>query len=452
MTIRKRSLIRILCFSWALTALFGGVALMQSKTVSAYRLLLGEASARALSGIGRSLEQVGNGLQKSLVYSSPDMLGQSAMELAVAASGGRASLDCLPLAAGELDEVGVYLSQLADYAASLGKEAVSEQGMSQQSKDNLTALLDYNEALSQSLFEAEQAISSGEAEVEALCTMVSCDRDCPTLLYDGIYSAHMLQPTESVALLEAPEVTREQAGQAASEFLGVEPDRLVPAGETGGDLPTYRFVMDDVTVEVSVAGGEIVSMVNGRALRAGELPVEEALDGAQGFLEGLGYTSMEPVSYDVSDMLVTAVFAYVGEDVLFYPDSVTVSVAREGGDVVSFSAREYLMNHSSSRTAGQAATGVTSASRWSLRRRRSRWPAGTARLKTEDAQDLAPQGHTMESARYAVISSPGGLENQALELTTSMGGRRYLYYLDAMSADELKLSCLYEDEQGRRMD
>ena len=169
-------------------------------------------------------------------------------------------------------------------------------------------------------------------------------------------------------------------------------------------------------------------MVNGRALRAGELPVEEALDGAQGFLEGLGYTSMEPVSYDVSDMLVTAVFAYVGEDVLFYPDSVTVSVAREGGDVVSFSAREYLMNHSSSRT------------------------AGTARLKTEDAQDLAPQGHTMESARYAVISSPGGLENQALELTTSMGGRRYLYYLDAMSADELKLSCLYEDEQGRRMD
>ena len=428
LTIRKRSLIRILCFSWALTALFGGMALMQSKTVSAYRLLLGEASARALSGIGRSLEQVGNGLQKSLVYSSPDMLGQSAMELAVAASGGRASLDCLPLAAGELDEVGVYLSQLADYAASLGKEAVSEQGMSQQSKDNLTALLDYNEALSQSLFEAEQAISSGEAEVEALCTLVSCDRDCPTLLYDGIYSAHMLQPTESVALLEAPEVTREQAGQAASEFLGVEPDRLVPAGETGGDLPTYRFVMDDVTVEVSVAGGEIVSMVNGRALRAGELPVEEALDGAQGFLEGLGYTSMEPVSYDVSDMLVTAVFAYVGEDVLFYPDSVTVSVAREGGDMVSFSAREYLMNHSSSRT------------------------AGTARLKTEDAQDLAPQGHTMESARYAVISSPGGLENQALELTTSMGGRRYLYYLDAMSADELKLSCLYEDEQGRRMD
>ena len=154
LTIRKRSLIRMLCFSWALTTLFGGMALMQSKTVSAYRLLLGEASARALSGIGRSLEQVGNGLQKSLVYSSPDMLGQSAMELAVAASGGRASLDCLPLAAGELDEVGVYLSQLADYAASLGKEAVSEQGMSQQSKDNLTALLDYNEALSQSLFEA----------------------------------------------------------------------------------------------------------------------------------------------------------------------------------------------------------------------------------------------------------------------------------------------------------
>ena len=163
MTIRKRSLIRILCFSWALTALFAGMAVLQMKTVSAYRLLLGETSARALSGIGRSLQQVGQGLQKSMVYSSPAMLGQSALELAVAASSGRAALDCLPLAAGELDEVGVYLSQLADYAASLEKEAVSEEGMSEQSKDNLTALLEYNEALSQSVLEAERAISSGEA-------------------------------------------------------------------------------------------------------------------------------------------------------------------------------------------------------------------------------------------------------------------------------------------------
>lgn len=428
LTIRKRSLIRILCFSWALTALFAGMAVLQMKTVSAYRLLLGETSARALSGIGRSLQQVGQGLQKSMVYSSPAMLGQSALELAVAASSGRAALDCLPLAAGELDEVGVYLSQLADYAASLEKEAVSEEGMSEQSKDNLTALLEYNEALSQSVLEAERAISSGEAEYDALCSLISCDGEYPTLLYDGAYSAHMLQPTVSAALFEAEEVTQEQAKQKAAELLGVAPERLTPAGESAGDLPAYRFVMDDVTVEVSMAGGEIVSMVNGRELHSGAMPAQEALDKAAAFLEGQGYSSMEPVSYDVSDTLVTATFAYVGEEVLFYPDSVTVSIAREGGDVVGFSAREYLMNHSSTRT------------------------AGTARVKAEDAGSLAPEGHTMESARYAVILSPGGLENHALELTTSMGDRRYLYYLDALSGDELSLSSLHEDEQGRRID
>ena len=164
-------------------------------------------------------------------------------------------------------------------------------------------------------------------------------------------------------------------------------------------------------------------MVNGRELHSGAMPAQEALDKAAAFLEGQGYSSMEPVSYDVSDTLVTATFAYVGEEVLFYPDSVTVSIAREGGDVVGFSAREYLMNHSSTRT------------------------AGTARVKAEDAGSLAPEGHTMESARYAVILSPGGLENHALELTTSMGDRRYLYYLDALSGDELSLSSLHEDEQ-----
>ena len=77
--------------------------------------------------------------------------------------------------------------------------------------------------------------------------------------------------------------------------------------------------------------------------------------------------------------------------------------------------------------------------------------AGVARVKTEGAQSLAPDGHTMESARYAVVSSAGGLENHALELTTSMGEDRYLYYVDALGGDELMLSRLREDEMGRRI-
>ena len=427
MTIRKRSFVRILCFSWALAAFFGGVALVQMRTVSTYRLLLGAASGRALSGVSRSLAQVEEGLRKSMTYSSSAMLGQSALELATAASCGRASLDCLPLAAGELDEVGMYLSQLSDYAASLGKEAVSKEGMSQQSRDNLAGLLAYNQALSQSVYEAEQSIASGDAEYETLSSLVSCDVQCPTLLYDGRYSSHTLQPAVKAALFEAQEVTGEEARQKAAELLGVTADRLTPAGVTAGNLPTYRFVMGDVSVEVSVAGGQIVSMVNGRELQAGDLSSQEALTTAAAFLEAQGYDSMEVVSHEASDALVTATFAYVGEDVLFYPDSVTVSVAREGGDIVSFSAREYLMHHTSVRK------------------------AGVARVKTEGAQSLAPDGHTMESARYAVVSSAGGLENHALELTTSMGEDRYLYYVDALGGDELMLSRLREDEMGRRI-
>ena len=169
-------------------------------------------------------------------------------------------------------------------------------------------------------------------------------------------------------------------------------------------------------------------MVNGRELHSGAMPAQEALDKAAAFLEGQGYSSMEPVSYDVSDTLVTATFAYVGEEVLFYPDSVTVSIAREGGDVVGFSAREYLMNHSSTRT------------------------AGTARVKAEDAGSLAPEGHTMESARYArdFIARRAGKSCPGADHIH--GDRRYLYYLDALSGDELSLSSLHEDEQGRRMD
>ena len=105
----------------------------------------------------------------------------------------------------------MYLSQLSDYAASLGKEAVSKEGMSQQSRANLAGLLAYNQALSQSVYEAEQSIASGDAEYETLSSLVSFDVQCPTLLYDGRYSSHTLQPAVSAALFEEEEVTGEEA-------------------------------------------------------------------------------------------------------------------------------------------------------------------------------------------------------------------------------------------------
>jgi hypothetical protein len=427
MTIRKRSLVRLLSFSFALSLVFGGIALTEMRQAGAYRLLLNAASGRALAGLSRSLSEVQQGLTRGLTYHSPSMLGQSALELATAASGGRAALDCLPLSAGELNEVGIYLSQLVDYAAALQREAVGEDGLSADSRERLRELLSYAKQLSDEICGAEEEICAGRGEMDSLAKKVQEDGR-PALFYDGLYSAHMLETPLSAALNGAEEVTCQQAKQIAATLLSLEPDKLELAGESTGPLAAWRFQKDGITVSVTKAGGRLLSLVNDRELAAGALDPAEALRSAAEFLSAQGYSGMTPISHEVTDALVTACFAFEKENVLFYPDCITLAVAREGGDLVGFSAAQYLLHHDEDRS------------------------VGAARLGIDAAQGYLPKDHSLESARYAVIASPGGVESLALELTTSQGEDRYLYYLDAQSAEELKLSRLREDETGRRID
>ncbi len=427
MTIRKRSLVRLLSFSFALSLAFGGVALTEMRQASAYRLLLNAASGRALAGLSRSLSEVEQGLTRGLTYRSPSMLGQSALELATAASGGRAALDCLPLSEGELNEVGSYLSQLADYAAALQREAAEKGGLSSDSRERLSALLDYAKQLSKEICGAEEEICAGRESYDSLARQVQ-EGERPALFYDGLYSAHMLEEPVSAALNGAEEVTCQQAQQIAATLLSLEPEKLELAGESTGPLAAWRFHKDGITVSVTKSGGRLLSLVNDRELAAGTLSSEEALGSAAEFLSSQGYSGMTPISHEVTDALVTACFAYEKEGMLFYPDCITLAVSREGGDLVGFSAAQYLLHHTDDRS------------------------MGAARLELGSAGRYLPEKHSLESARYAVIASPGGVETLALELTTSRGEERYLYYLDAQSEGELKLSRLREDENGRRID
>ena len=81
-----------------------------------------------------------------------------------------------------------------------------------------------------------------------------------------------------------------------------------------------------------------------RPLRA-KLKTADALKKASEFLSSHGYADMKESYYSTSDGVCTVNYAYKKDGVIYYPDLIKVGVNLETGDIASFDAKGYIMNH-----------------------------------------------------------------------------------------------------------
>ena len=448
LTIKKRTMVRIVCYCLVLAAVLGGTTLLHIRVGQTYRLLLENSYRRAVSDVTRSLDELEQGLHTGLVMSSPAQVSGAAMQLLSASTSGKAALESLPLPDDSLYAVQLYLAQIGDYAAALQREAVTENSISAECRENLSRLLEFNESLQEVMTKIEQMANEGGAlmpsvEDEILSNYGNLNPDglpfvtelmaqgqlgeYPTLMYDGRYSFHMLEPAAYAYAFEGEEIDEQQAKEVAAEFLGVPVSSLEISGETAGDVPSFLLNYRDVAVEISKTGGRVVTMLNGRDLKEAVLPMEDAFGVAESFLEAAEYHNMVQVGYLVGANQMTLEYVYEQDGVRYYPDSVSVTVALDEGDVVGFSAEKFLRSHTERRT------------------------GAAPKLNTANAESYLPEGHNLGGARYAVVASEGGIESQTLELTTTLDDHTYLYYLDVMNGLEMKLNRLIEDDSGKRI-
>ncbi|MPM78892.1 hypothetical protein SDC9_125907 [bioreactor metagenome] len=238
----------------------------------------------------------------------------------------------------------------------------------------------------------------------------------------------MLDPCTYAGLYDLEEVDADTAQKAAADFLGVDAGQLSQSTADGGNLPTYGFTMDKVYIEVTKAGGIVACMINGREVGEATIDVSEARANAAAFAKSAGYPDMTETEYVTASGVVTVTLCYETDEVLYYPDALVIDVALDGGDVVGFDATTYLRCHPETRTPQKA------------------------NILKSSGQKYAPEGHTMNSSRYAVIASDGGIESSALELSTTSGDYNYLYYVDASNGDELSMSRVFDDDSGHRID
>ena len=269
----------------------------------------------------------------------------------------------------------------------------------------------------------EYAASPAEAEGESVGTELAALEEelpeFPALDYDGAYSVSA-QGREAKYLEGKGEVSEATARAAAAEFLGLPQTRLASAGLADSAVPCYVFSVDDAggdgrSIAVSQRGGVVLALSCAREPQGASLSLDEAAERAAAFLERRGWADMEPVSSVRGGDIGVITFAAVQDGVLCLPDAVSVGVALDNGEICSFNAADYVMNHT----------------------RRALPEPG---VDAEAAAECLPAGLSAEGARLVLLETEGAREVLAWELDCrNAAGEPVAVYADAADGRQIKI-------------
>lgn len=438
----RRTTVRIVTFLLAgVLIVFGLLFQYRARAIEAENRLEVQY-LRGMEDLSTYLGNVETTLMKVQVTASPDTLATLSSTLWRESGFAKECLSVLPISDLNLAGTYKYLSQVGEYAVSLSDRAADGETFTEEELNILKQLESYANEFHQEVLAAQDAVQTGslnllegsnelteaDAEAEAISFTDGFEEleqslaGCPSLVYDGPFSDHLLQQTPRMTE-HAEEVSVEVAQKKAAEACGVSEEELEAGSDELSTMPCYCFQSDDGYAAVTKNGGYLCYFMKYRKLGAQTLSVEECNKAAKEYLDTIGISDVRDTYYEISKGQIIFNFAHDEDGVLCYPDLVKVTVAMDNGEILRYDARGYLMNHQT---------------REDL----------TADITEEEAREVLSPALTVKKVQMAVIPTDSGKELFCYEFQTTVDDHNVYVYVNAQTGEEEKILLLYIDENG----
>ena len=443
--------IRVLTASFLAAAfvITAGFAVQGHVRATQYRRLLDNGYLHALAELTTASRELGGGLAKKSHATPPALFAPPSAQAYSKAQAAQAALGELPFGNVELEQTAAFLARAGDYAMALAQGTSAELVCSDEHRDTLYQLSQAAGELSLTLETLQAQLTAGAIQPEDLAqaqdrlaaddgsgqvnggsafqSVESDFPEVPTLIYDGPFSQHLDGRTPRM-LKGLPQVTEEEAREAAAAFLGLRPEVFTLTARSEGNLPAYGFTAmvdgGQLYIQVTCQGGQILEVFSSRTAGETVLSRAEGCEKAAAFLAEKGYANMAPSYFMEQDGVLAINFAPVESGVYCYPDLVQVSVALDTGEIVGFEAAGYLTHHGSRDL-----------------------PSPTVDAQT--AQALVDDSLTVLSHQLALIPTGGDYEVLCHEFKCqAQDGTHVLIYVNALTGQQQHILLLLEDENG----
>ena len=415
-----------------------------------YRRQLDNGYRQAFTELTTAAGELDAALEKVTYATTPALFATLCAQAYAKAQAAQSALGELPYGNVELEQTAAFFAKAGDYAMAMARGAGAEGVCTDENRETLRGLAAAAGELSATLQALQLQLDGGAlhpedvAAVEARLAAAAEDGgqitggsafqtveadfpQVPTLIYDGPFSEHLSGRTPQM-LEGLPQVTEEEARRAAAAFAGLRAEVFTRTSDGAGNLPAWGFSAladgGELYVEITKQGGQVLQMLSSRPVGEAALSRKEGVEQAAAFLEEHGYRDMAPSYFLEGDGILTVHFAPVLDGVYCYPDLVKVGVALDNGDVVSFEAHGYLMNHG------------------------AREPAAPA-VSADEAAERVDSSLTVLSRQLALIPTGGEYEVLCHEFKCqNADGGHVLVYVNAATGQQERILLLLEDENG----
>lgn len=438
----KRGAVRLGSFGLALVLVAGGVAWQQHLVAKDYKMQLETVYTRSLGELSTYLTNLSTDLDKGQYVGTPKQLSLLSAKIWRESGGAKSALSSLPVQDLRMDTTYKFLSQVGDYAITLSKKVASGQTLTAREEANAKALRQHASKLKEYVDQLGQQIRDGQIQVMAL--RVTGDETggtqagglaegfedieqtmtgYPTLIYDGPFSDHLL--TQNPKLIQGmPVVSLSDAKEKAAWAAGLSSQELTQGDDENSRMPSYTFQGQDISVGITKAGGLVTYLINAREVGEQRVDVDNAIQRALQYLNGLGIEGMVTTYYEINDGICTINFASTQDGVILYTDLIKVGIALDDGSVVFYDGRGYINNHYQRTLSAPA-------------------------ISQEQAQQSLNPRLEVQSVRTALIPTSGKGEVLTYEFTTrSKDGQQILVYVNAANGEEEQILILIQTPNG----
>ncbi|MEB3102799.1 germination protein YpeB [Ferviditalea candida] len=236
-------------------------------------------------------------------------------------------------------------------------------------------------------------------------------------------SAQSLYRKRTYSAFSGIDMTQEEVKKKAAKLWGLKSSENLKIVENGRgtEYSSYSVSLNQgdqrLQMDFSKKGGNLLWYMRERKVRGQKLTPDQAVSAANRKLKSLGYPQMTPINYDEYDNVASITLAAVKNNVILYPEKLTINVALDNGEALGLNATDYVFEH-----------------------KERKLPVPRLRLK--EAEQYLNGDFRIMSHDLALIRNDENQEVLCYRFTGRINGSKYRIFINADSGLEEKVETI----------